>query len=405
MCGGASTWPGTSMLTNIILSLFQGNLLGEGLLVWLLAIVLGGMAILLGVQMAVRLALIWVLLVLAGPGLACLALSQTVGYGRLWLSLTASTVMVQFFQVVTLALGGTLITAIGVTNILGLDSTLATLLDLYCPALPGPAHPWHRQSLGLAPDDGGLGGHRRGGAGSCGLCRQCRATPAGVGVVSRPGAGKGAHCMHATKTVLAAFIAGVGLLSSWLAFLLSGLSAALASMQGSGTGPVNRHHADSTPGVTSNGHARSCCAPPAADTDRNSPGLCAAERVWQTGRGLGAGDGGRPLRQSGLSGTHQLPQLLLYLVQGPRHRLPTRRTRLPAGGHPVRAAGLSGLCRLGQWHLPVRQLCARSLLPGLSHDAHRQCLCPVGTLRHATGLGGDPLGGGSPRRTRYAATG
>jgi hypothetical protein len=128
LCTVAINLAGTSMLTNIILAIFQGNLLGEGLLVWLLAVVLGGMAILLGVQMAVRLALLWVLLVLAGPGLACLALSQTVGFGRLWLSLTASTVMVQFFQVVTLALGGTLITAIGVTNILGLDRTIATIL-------------------------------------------------------------------------------------------------------------------------------------------------------------------------------------------------------------------------------------------------------------------------------------
>jgi hypothetical protein len=128
LCAVAINLAGTSMLTNIIEALFQGNLVGEGLLVWLLGIVLGGMSLLLGVQMTVRLALIWVLIVLAGPGLACLALSQTVGYGRLWLSLTASTVMVQFLQVVTLALGGTLITAIGVTNILGLDSTLATLL-------------------------------------------------------------------------------------------------------------------------------------------------------------------------------------------------------------------------------------------------------------------------------------
>ncbi|MHB8595744.1 MAG: hypothetical protein ACYDER_02910 [Ktedonobacteraceae bacterium] len=108
LCAVAINLAGTSILTNIILSLFQENLLG--------------------VQMAVRLALLWVLLVLAGPGLACLAFSQTVGFGRLWLSLTASMVMVQFFQVVTLALGGTLITAIGVTNILGLDRTIATIL-------------------------------------------------------------------------------------------------------------------------------------------------------------------------------------------------------------------------------------------------------------------------------------
>ena len=119
---------GTSMLTNIITALFQGNLAAEGLLVWVLTFVLGVMAILLGAQMAVRLALLWVLLVLSGPGLACFALPQTMGYGRMWLSLTATTVMVQFFQVVTLALGGMLVTSLGASNVFGVGGTLATLL-------------------------------------------------------------------------------------------------------------------------------------------------------------------------------------------------------------------------------------------------------------------------------------
>jgi hypothetical protein len=119
---------GTSMLTNIINALFQGNLGTEGLLVWVLMFVLGVMAILLGAQMAVRLALLWVLLVLSGPGLACFALPQTMGYGRMWLSLTATTVLVQFFQVVTLALGGMLVTSLGASNIFGIGGTLATLL-------------------------------------------------------------------------------------------------------------------------------------------------------------------------------------------------------------------------------------------------------------------------------------
>ena len=119
---------GTSMLTNIITALFQGNLAAEGLLVWVLGFVLGVMALLLGAQIAIRLALLWVLLVLAGPGLACFALPQTIGYGRMWLSLTATTVLVQFFQVVTLALGGMLVTSLGASNIFGVGGTLATLL-------------------------------------------------------------------------------------------------------------------------------------------------------------------------------------------------------------------------------------------------------------------------------------
>jgi len=128
LCGVATTLAGTSMLTNIVLGIFQGNLPGEGLLAWVLAFVLGVMAILLGAQMVVRLALLWILLVLAGPGLACFALPQTMGFGRMWLSLTASTVMVQFFQVVALALGGTLLSSLGASNLFGVGGTLATLL-------------------------------------------------------------------------------------------------------------------------------------------------------------------------------------------------------------------------------------------------------------------------------------
>jgi hypothetical protein len=128
LCSVATTLAGTSMLTNLIAGIFQGNLAGEGLLAWVLAFVLGVMAILLGAQMVVRLALLWILLVLSGPGLACFALPQTMGFGRMWFSLTASTVMVQFFQVVALALGGTLLTSLGASNLFGVGGTLATLL-------------------------------------------------------------------------------------------------------------------------------------------------------------------------------------------------------------------------------------------------------------------------------------
>jgi hypothetical protein len=104
------------------------DLLGAGLLVFLLALILGVLNILLGVQMVVRMALILVLIVLAGPALVCFALPQTLSYGRMGLSLFSTTVMVQFFQVVTLALGGVLVTSLGAANLFNLDSTLATLL-------------------------------------------------------------------------------------------------------------------------------------------------------------------------------------------------------------------------------------------------------------------------------------
>jgi CHAP domain len=80
--------------------------------------------------------------------------------------------------------------------------------------------------------------------------------------------------MHATKTVLVAFIAGVGLLIFLAGFLLSGLSAALASMQGSGTGPCQpapsttagvtataTHGRAVTPAVTPTGTAQVCVPP------------------------------------------------------------------------------------------------------------------------------------------------
>lgn len=145
LCQVALMLAAKSILTTYILTLFQGNLAGEGLLLWILAVVLGIMCFLLGAQMGIRLALLWVLIALAGPGLACLTLPQTLSYGRMWLSLTATTVMVQFFQVVTLALGGVLIATLGATNIFNLDQTVALLL--ICVALvylvlriPGMVH-------------------------------------------------------------------------------------------------------------------------------------------------------------------------------------------------------------------------------------------------------------------------
>ena len=50
------------------------------------------------------------------------------GFGRMWLSLTASTVMVQFFQVVALVLGGTPLSSLGASNLFNLGGTLPTLL-------------------------------------------------------------------------------------------------------------------------------------------------------------------------------------------------------------------------------------------------------------------------------------
>ena len=128
LCSVATSLASTASLTSLITTLFRGDLVGGGLLVVVLAVVVGVMAILLGAQMAVRLALLWVLLVLSAPGLACFALPQTTSFGRMWLSLTASTVLVQFFQVVALTLGGTLLASLGGNNLFGVGGPLAPLL-------------------------------------------------------------------------------------------------------------------------------------------------------------------------------------------------------------------------------------------------------------------------------------
>ncbi len=138
---------GLSMLTNTIVALFRGNLLGAGLLIYALALILAGIELLLAVQMIVRLALLNVLIIVAPLALLCFALPQTQRWARLWASLFSATVFVQFFQVVTLALGGVLVTSLGQSNVLNLDSTLVTLfvslgvLSLVL-RLPGMLNTW-----------------------------------------------------------------------------------------------------------------------------------------------------------------------------------------------------------------------------------------------------------------------
>ncbi len=80
--------------------------------------------------------------------------------------------------------------------------------------------------------------------------------------------------MHASKTVLVAFLAGISLLIFLAAFLLTGLSAALASMQGSGAGSCQPtsfttpgptattiHGLTATPSLKATGTAPSCVPP------------------------------------------------------------------------------------------------------------------------------------------------
>lgn len=116
---------GLKMLTNILAGLFT-NMLADGPLVFILLVVLAIMVLLLLIQMIVRLALVALCVATAPLGLGCLMLPQSMRWGRLWLTLFASSVMVQFLQVVALGLGGVFITAIASTSLVRLDVQLAT---------------------------------------------------------------------------------------------------------------------------------------------------------------------------------------------------------------------------------------------------------------------------------------
>ncbi len=129
LCQGVTSLLGLGLLTNTLLNLFSGNLLGAGLLVFVLALVLGIMNLLLAWQMLLRLALLILLIVLAPLALLCWALPQTQGYARLWTSLFSATVFVQFLQVSALALGGMLIAYATTINLFNLGATTLALFS------------------------------------------------------------------------------------------------------------------------------------------------------------------------------------------------------------------------------------------------------------------------------------
>ena len=116
LCQGVIAMAALTMLTNIIVGLI-GTGLQDGWLIWLLVVTLGVMNMLLVWQMLVRLVFLIFLVAVAPLGLICLALPQTMSWGRLWLSNFSITVFVQFMQVCLLALGGAVATSvIALTN-------------------------------------------------------------------------------------------------------------------------------------------------------------------------------------------------------------------------------------------------------------------------------------------------
>ncbi len=117
-----------TILNNTIVGIFHGNLLGAGLLTFVLVIVLGVMDLLVAWQMLLRLALLILLIVLAPLAFLCGALHQTQGYLRLWISTFAATVFIQFFQVSALAIGGTLISYVTAANLFNLGGSLLSII-------------------------------------------------------------------------------------------------------------------------------------------------------------------------------------------------------------------------------------------------------------------------------------
>jgi hypothetical protein len=117
-----------TILTNTIVGIFHGNLLGAGLLTFVLVIVLGVMDLLVAWQMLLRLALLILLIVLAPLAFLCGALHQTQGYLRLWISSFAATVFIQFVQVSALAIGSTLISYVTAANLFNLGGSLLSII-------------------------------------------------------------------------------------------------------------------------------------------------------------------------------------------------------------------------------------------------------------------------------------
>ncbi len=112
------------MVTDSIQSLLEGKGL-EGLMLFLLIIVLGIMMVCLLIQRVGTIALIALLVIIAPLGLGCFLLPQTMRWGRLWLSLLSSALITQVLQVTALGLGGAFITTVGTTSLFHLDQGLA----------------------------------------------------------------------------------------------------------------------------------------------------------------------------------------------------------------------------------------------------------------------------------------
>ncbi|HEU5376257.1 MAG TPA: conjugal transfer protein TrbL family protein [Ktedonobacteraceae bacterium] len=116
LCNTVIAAASVQTLTNIISGFLSINPFA-GLMLVVLIIVVAILLVFLLAQMITRIALVALLIAIAPLALACLALPQSMRWGRLWFTTFSSAVLVQFLQVTALALGGLLITSIGNTPI------------------------------------------------------------------------------------------------------------------------------------------------------------------------------------------------------------------------------------------------------------------------------------------------
>jgi hypothetical protein len=114
-------------LTNMVQSALQLNP-SSGLLFVILTLVFLVMLVLLLFQMATRIALVALLIVLAPLGLACFALPQTMRWGRLWMTTFSAAILVQFLQVTALGLTGLFISVLGSTAIWHVGQDIGTII-------------------------------------------------------------------------------------------------------------------------------------------------------------------------------------------------------------------------------------------------------------------------------------
>lgn len=122
--GGFGSWP-PGIPAHLLLASMDG-------LVYLLVIL---MALLLSVQMLIRLVLLDVLLILAPFGILCLATDTTRPWGRLWTEAFVSTLVVQFLQLLTIALGASVVAFLLLNGVVALFMFMAAFYLAF--RLPG----------------------------------------------------------------------------------------------------------------------------------------------------------------------------------------------------------------------------------------------------------------------------